>query len=104
MSFYIGLSKIKQINAVFNDGVATNVTKENIKTDVRILGVDGEYTASGTQTAGYDIAASGDIVDGKSAWANGIEILGTLVVNKYYTGSGAPSPSLGVNGDIYLQQ
>lgn len=104
MSLYIGHDKIKQVNAVFNDGVATNVRDGNIKTGIRILGVDGTFTGSGTQTAGYDLASGGDIVDGKSAWANGSEVLGTLVINNYYTGSGTPSPSLGVNGDIYLQQ
>lgn len=104
MSLYLGHSKIKQINTVFNDGVATNINKGNIKTGIRILGVDGEYTGTGTQTAGYELATAGDIVTGKSAWANGSEVLGTLVINRYYTGSGAPSSSLGVDGDIYLQQ
>ena len=104
MSLYLGHSKIKQINTVFNDGVATNINKGNIKTGIRILGVDGEYTGTGTQTAGYDLATTGDIVVGKSAWADGSEILGTLVINRYYTGSGVPSSSLGTDGDIYLQQ
>lgn len=104
MSLYLGHSKIKQINTVFNDGVTTNISKENIKTGIRILGVDGEYTGTGTQTAGYDLAVSGDIVVGKSAWVNGSEVLGTLVINRYYTGSEVPSSSLGTDGDIYLQQ
>lgn len=35
--------------------------------------------------------------------ANGQWIDGSLVVNKYYTGSSEPSSSLGNNGDIYFQ-
>lgn len=104
MSFYIGNTKIKQVNVVFNDGVDTNVTEENIRTGIKILGVDGTFTEDGTQTTGYDLATAGDIVEGKAAWADGQEVLGTLVVNKYYTGSSAPASALGVNGDIYLQR
>jgi len=104
MSLYLGNTKIKQVNVVFNDGVDTNVTEQNIKTGIRILGVDGTFTEDGTQTTGYSLAGAGDIVDGKSAWADGVEVLGTLVVNHYYTGTTAPASSLGINGDIYLQR
>jgi len=104
MSMFIGHTKVKQVNVVFNDGVDTNVTKENIRTGIRILGVDGEYTADGTQTTGYDLATASDIVDGHSAWADGEEVIGTLVVNHYYTGSNVPENNFGNNGDIYLQQ
>ena len=31
-----------------------------------------------------------------------IFVTGNLTINKYYTGSNAPSSSLGNNGDIYL--
>lgn len=37
---------------------------------------------------------------------SGVTILGVaggLVINKYYTGSTAPSSSLGNDGDLYLQ-
>lgn len=33
----------------------------------------------------------------------GNRITGSVVVQKYYTGSTAPSSSLGQNGDIYLK-
>ena len=33
----------------------------------------------------------------------GNSITGTVVIQKYYTGSTAPASSLGANGDIYLQ-
>lgn len=103
MSLYLGNTKIKQINVVFNDGVDTDVTTGNIKTGIRILGVDGSYTANGTQSTGYELATSEDIVDGKCAWADGSEVIGGLVVNTYYTGTTEPDNSIGINGDIYLQ-
>lgn len=68
----------------------------NIKKDVQIFGVTGSYTSDAT-------AAASDIVSGETAYANGSKITGSLVINKYYTGSGTPSSSLGNNGDIYLQ-
>lgn len=48
-------------------------------------------------------AAAGDIVSGKSAYVNGSKVNGSLVIQHYYTGSTAPSSSLGSDGDIYLQ-
>lgn len=35
--------------------------------------------------------------------ADGVKKTGNLVINKYYTGSSDPSPSLGNNGDLYLK-
>ena len=49
-------------------------------------------------------AAAGDIVSGKAARsAAGALVNGSLVIQHYYTGTGAPSSSLGANGDIYLR-
>ena len=49
-------------------------------------------------------ATVGDVVSGKIFInSSGSQDTGTLVVQHYYTGSSAPSSSLGVNGDIYLQ-
>lgn len=48
-------------------------------------------------------ASSGDIVSGSTAYVNGSKLSGSLVIQHYYTGSSAPSSSLGSNGDIYLQ-
>lgn len=48
-------------------------------------------------------AVAGDIVSGKSAYVNGSKVNGSLVIQHYYTGSSAPSSSLGSDGDIYLQ-
>ena len=52
-----------------------------------------------------DTVTADKVVSGYTAHDNsGSPITGTMVINKYYTGSSAPSSSLGNNGDIYIQQ
>ncbi len=49
-------------------------------------------------------ATVGDVVSGKIFInSSGNQDSGTLVIQHYFTGSGAPSSSTGVDGDIYLQ-
>lgn len=74
----------------------SDLVAANIKTGVQIFSVTGSYTSDAT-------AAAGDIVNTKTAYVNGSKITGNLVINKYYTGTSAPSSSLGNNGDIYFQ-
>lgn len=74
----------------------SDLTAANIKTGVQIFNVTGSYTSDAT-------AAAADIVNGETAYVNGSKITGSLVIQHYYTGLTAPSSSLGVNGDIYLQ-
>ena len=74
----------------------TDLTAANIKKGVQIFNVTGSYTSDAT-------AAASDIVSGETAYVNGNKLTGSLVINKYYTGSTAPSSSLGSNGDIYFQ-
>ena len=50
-------------------------------------------------------ATAGDVVAGKSIYTkDGVKNEGTLVIQHYYTGSAEPSASLGIDGDIYIQE
>lgn len=51
-----------------------------------------------------DTATAEDIATGKTAHVrSGEKVTGTLSFVTYYTGTSAPSSSLGSNGDIYLK-
>ena len=61
----------------------------------------GSGTAYFADTSDADATAA-DIASGKTAYVNGTKMTGNMSLSTYYTGSGAPSSSLGVNGDVYL--
>lgn len=68
-------------------------------------GTSNQTIASGTYLTGTQtISGDADLVASNIiSTANIFGVQGSVVINKYYTGSSAPSSSLGSNGDIYLQ-
>ena len=68
-------------------------------------GTTNQTIASGTYLTGTQtISGDADLV--ASNIVNGVQIFGVtgnVVLQNYYTGSSAPSSSLGSNGDLYLQ-
>lgn len=85
----------------------TNITAANIKSGTTVQvgdSADSDRVLSVTGTFSSDAnATSSNIEDGYTAYVNGVKVTGDMIINKYYTGSSAPSSSLGSNGDIYLQ-
>lgn len=115
-SGYDGLSSVK-VEAISSTYVGSGITRVGASTitptkSTQTAVASGRYTTgiisvgpipSNYITTTDATAAQGDIVNGKTAYVNGSKVTGNLVIQKYYTGSTAPSSSLGANGDLYLQ-
>ena len=103
MSLWIGNKQIKQVGVVFTKGDTSQLSAQNIRKGVSILGVNGTFTDD-TLLGGNSGATAENIMNGYSAFINGQRIDGSLEVNNYYTGTSEPSSELGKNGDIYLKK
>ena len=66
--------------------------------EIKIAAIPAEYITTTDANA-----QTSEIISGKTAYVNGSKITGSLVIQKYYTGTSAPASSLGNNGDIYFQ-
>ena len=101
-SGYDGLTKVT-VGAVSSTYIGSKVTRKSAQTYTpgtsnQTIG-SGQYL-SGTQTIkGDSNLVAGNIISGKTIFG----VSGSVVIQKYYTGSSTPSSSLGNNGDLYLQ-
>ena len=79
-----------------NVAAGVNVKVGDSNNTGRIVNITGTYTSDANATAD-------NINSGYTAYVNGAKITGNQVIQHYYTGTNAPSSSLGSIGDIYLQ-
>lgn len=103
-----GNSSVSLTASVTTKGTATITPTKNTQTIASGTYLTGTQTIAAIPAAYQDVtgvtAAAGDVVSGKSIVdSSGNTVNGSLVIQHYYTGSGTPSSSTGVNGDIYLQ-
>lgn len=91
------------VGAVSSTYIGSKVTKKSAQTYTpgtsdQTIG-SGQYL-SGTQTIKGDSNLVGsNILSGKTIFG----VPGSVVIQRYYTGSSEPSSSTGSNGDLYLQ-
>ena len=99
---YDGLSSVS-VGAIASDYVGSEITRRAAATITPTT--TNQTIAANTYLTGVQtIAGDADLVGSNIiSTANIFNVQGTVVINKYYTGSSAPSSSLGNNGDIYLQ-
>ena len=99
---YDGLSKVT-VGAISKTYVGSGVAKKDAATytpSTRNQTIAASQYLSGAQTIKGDAnLVSGNIISGKTIFG----VPGSVVIQRYYTGSSAPSSSIGSNGDLYLQ-
>ena len=103
-----GNSSVSLTASVTTKAAATITPTKSTQTISSGTYLTGTQTIAAIPAAYQDVtsvtAAAGDVVSGKAIVdSSGTVVNGTLVIQHYYTGSGAPSSSTGVDGDIYLQ-
>ena len=102
-----GNSSVSLTASVTTKGAATITPTTTSQTIASGTYLTGTQTIAAIPSQYKDVsgvtATAGDVVSGKSFVNSTGTVNGSLVIQTYYTGSSAPSSSLGVNGDIYLQ-
>lgn len=103
-----GNSSVSLTASVTTKSAATITPTKSSQTIASGTYLTGTQTIAAIPAAYQDVtnvtAAAGDVVSGKTIVdSTGATVNGSLVINRYYTGSSAPSSSLGSNGDLYLK-
>lgn len=86
-SNYVGSGVTKKAAATYTPGTSNQTIGAN------------QYLSGAQTIKGDSNLVAGNIISGKTIFG----VPGSVVIQKYYTGSSAPSSSIGSNGDLYLQ-
>ena len=103
-----GNSSVSLTASVTTKAAATITPTKSTQSIASGTYLTGAQTIAAIPAAYQDVtgvtASAGDVVSGKTIVdSTGATVNGSLVINKYYTGSSNPSASLGNNGDLYLK-
>lgn len=99
---YDGLTKVT-VGAVSSTYIGSKVTKKSAQTYTpgtsdQTIG-SGQYLSETQTIKGDSNLVGSNILSGKTIFG----VPGSVVIQRYYTGSSEPSSSTGSNGDLYLQ-